>query len=124
MIRHIHNYEIHGHGHGPFVIRQGARIFATFFKLRDALDAVRAPARGEVFPAGFTESIDASMAVIQRRWPDARVTFDRGTIRRGCKWPAWIETRSRAETHKHGEADSAAHALAISLHAALEADNG
>lgn len=70
----------------------------------------------------YTRSIDDSMAVIERRWDDARVTFYRGTIRRVCKWHAWIETRGRAETHKHGEADTAAHALAIALLAALKAE--
>ena len=48
MIRHHLGYQIHGSGHGPFVIRQGQRIFATFGKLRDALDAVRALARGDM----------------------------------------------------------------------------
>jgi hypothetical protein len=47
MIRHLHGYQIHGSGHGPFVIRQGPRLFATYRKLRDARDAVRALARGD-----------------------------------------------------------------------------
>lgn len=70
----------------------------------------------------FTESIDASMAVIQRRWESPRVTLDRGTFRRGSTWLAWIETRSKTEAHKHGEADTPAHALALALLAALEAE--
>lgn len=48
MIRHYLNYQIHGSNHGPFVIRQGQRLFATFGKLRDARDAVRALARGDM----------------------------------------------------------------------------
>ena len=48
MIRHHLGYQIHGSGHGPFFIRQVQRIFATFGKLRDALDAVRALARGDM----------------------------------------------------------------------------
>jgi len=48
MIRHLHGYQIHGRDKGPFVIRQGARIFATFRTLRDARDAVRALARGDM----------------------------------------------------------------------------
>ncbi len=70
----------------------------------------------------YTRSIDSSMAVIQRRWDDPRVTVARGPIRRGGKWRTWIETRSKAETHKHGEADTPSHALAIALLAALEAE--
>lgn len=48
MIRHLLGYTIHGSNKGPFVIRQGARIFATFRKLRDARAAVCALARGDM----------------------------------------------------------------------------
>ena len=48
MKRHMLGYTIYGRDKGPFVIRQGARIFATFGKLRDARDAVRALARGDM----------------------------------------------------------------------------
>lgn len=48
MKRHHLCYQIHGSGHGPFVIRQGQRLFATYRTLRDALDAVRALARGDM----------------------------------------------------------------------------
>jgi len=47
MKRHLLGYTIHGRDKGPFVIRQGPRLFATFGKLRDARDAVRALARGD-----------------------------------------------------------------------------
>ena len=48
MKRHLLGYTIHGRDKGPFVIRQGQRIFATFGTLRDARDAVRAMARGDM----------------------------------------------------------------------------
>jgi len=86
-----------------------------------AIESPEAVKRGILGPM-YTRSIDASMAVIQRRWESPRVTFDRGTFRRGSTWLAWIETRSKAETHKHGEADTPSHALALALLAALEAE--
>ena len=68
-------------------------------------------------PATFKESIDASMAAIERRWPNAVVELTRGS--------AWLNTqpalRTTIYTHKMNAA-SRAEALALALCAALEAE--
>ena len=74
---------------------------------------------GEIKPLPFKESLDASMRVIERRWPNAEVDLASGrarlTTNPGQRTTRFTHTRSAPQTSE---------ALALALCAALEAEVG
>lgn len=81
-----------------------------------AIEAPESVKRGILGPM-YTRSIDASMAVIQRRWPGVTVEIglpiDGDTV---------VHLYGVANNLPAGEARKPAHALALALLAALEAE--
>ena len=81
-----------------------------------AIEAPEAVKRGILGPM-YTRSLDASMAVIQRRWPGATVLLSAGGVRMttipGLRTTKYTYRANATEIH---------HALALALLAALEAE--
>lgn len=72
-------------------------------------------------PRQLTDSVDASLAVIERRWPKVGVHLERRGLKESERI-AWVDFRGYHGPRIQGLGPTAAHALALALLASLEAE--